>query len=183
MREHSKINFGRLLAASSVLALAGIGVTAASAATLPAADASAEATAPPATVRDLHVGVKPIDNSSAGHYYVWLTFKNTSHHRVSMYGYSGVSFVAYGNGTQVGLPTGWEHNRRPHRVVLAPGAKTKELVTITDAGVYGGRTVRTDGFRVYIPDSRAAVFVPYKTRATTRHVRQLAVEPVGAKIP
>ena len=167
-------------AASAGLALAGIGVTATSAATLPTADAAA---APPATVRDLHVGVKPIHNSSAGHYYVWLTFKNKSKHRVSIYGYSGVSFVAHGNGTQVGLPASWQHDHHPKKVVVAPGKSTKELVTIADAGVYGGKTVKTDGFRVYIPGSKAAVFVPYKTKATTKHVRQLAAEPVGTKIP
>lgn len=166
--------------ASAVLALAGIGVTATSAATLPTADA---VSAPPATVRDLHVGVKPIDNSSAGHHYVWLTFRNTSQHRVSMYGYAGVSFVAYGDGTQVGLPASWRHDQRPKRVVLAPGKTTKELVSIANAGAYGGRTVKADGFRVYIPGSHAAVFVRYPTQATKKPVHQLVAEPIGTKIP
>jgi len=170
------INFRRRIIGSTALALAGVTATGALA-VLPTADA---ASTPPAKASDLSISAKTIHNSSAGHHYAWLVFRNTSKHKVSLYGYSGTSFVAYGNGTQVGNAASWQHSHRPATVVLKPGKKTKELVTMADPGVFGtGHKVKADGFRVYIPGSRAAVFVPYKTVVSTKKVNQLAVAPVG----
>lgn len=173
------INFNKRLIASAAVAVTGLGVTA-GAAVLPAADA---ASTPPAKASDLRIRAKTIDNSSAGQHYAWLTFKNTSSHKVSLRGFSGTSFVAYDNGTQVGKAARWQHDHAPKTVVLSPGKQTKELVTMTDPGVFGsGHTVTADGFRVYIPGSRAAVFVPYRTKVSTRNVEQLAVEPIGITV-
>lgn len=173
------INFNKRLIASAAVAVAGLGVTAGTA-VLPAADASAT---PPAKASDLRIRAKAIDNSSAGHHYAWLTFRNTSDHKVSLRGFSGTSFVAYDNGTQVGKSADWQHDHKPVTKVLDPGERTKELVTMADPGVFGsGHTVTADGFRVYIPGSRAAVFVPYKTKVSTRNVEQLAVQPIGVGI-
>lgn len=164
------------LVASAAVAVAGIGVTAGTA-VLPAADAAAT---PPAKASDLKITVKPIDDSSAGHHYAWLRFKNTTKHKVSLYGFSGTSFVAYDNGTQVGKSALWQREYKPVTKVIAPGKQAKELVTMTDPGVFGsGHTVTADGFRVYIPGSKAAVFVPYKTKVSTRNVAQIAVRPIG----
>ncbi|SDR97483.1 DUF4232 domain-containing protein [Microlunatus soli] len=170
------INFKKRIIASAAVAAAGLGVTAGTA-VLPTADAAAT---PPAKASDLKITAKTIDNSSAGHHYAWLTFTNTSDHKVSLRGFSGTSFVAYDNGTQVGKSARWQHEHSPKTVVLSPGKKTKELVTMADPGVFGsGHTVTADGFRVYIPGSTAAVFVPYKTKVSTRNVEQLAVQPIG----
>lgn len=172
------INFRKRILASAVVAVAGIGGTGV-AALVPSA---AAATAPPATVSDLKIRARTIDDSSAGHHYAWLVYKNVSNHRVSLYGYSGTSFVAYGNGTQVGRSASWQHDHRPRTVVLDPGEHTQELVTMTDPGVFGsGHTTTADGFRVYIPGSRAAVFVSYKTTVSTRNVNELSVEPIGVR--
>lgn len=147
--------------------------------------AEAATVARPATVADIAFGVKPIDDGSAGHSYVDLTYRNTSHHRVTIHGYAGVSLVAHHNGTQVGRSAIWLTNRRPVTVTLKPGQQTTEIVSIADASSFGSpkhHTVTADGFRVYLPGSRAAAFVPYKVKATTRDVAQLQVDPIGARI-
>lgn len=179
------INIRNIIGSGTILK--SIGATTAATATVGAfallgTGTAAAATHPEATVNDVSVAVKKIDNSSAGHYYVRLVFTNTSHRTVSMKGYSGISFVAYGNGTQVGKPATWLHDHSPKTVVLTPGQHTGELVSITDPGVYGPlkhHTVTSDGFRVYIPDETRALFAPFKTLASTRNVNQLGAEPVG----
>lgn len=159
------------IAAATAGAVAGLG------------PATAQAATPrEATVNTIRVTVVPVENSSAGHYYVRLVYTNISHHAVWIKGFSGVSFVADGNGTQVGEPAIWESGHRPRRHVLQPGQHVRELVAITDADLYGptrGHSVISDGFRVYLPDETRALFVPYHTLATTRHVHQLAEEPIG----
>lgn len=162
---------GAATAVATVGALSLLGVGTASAATHPAADAN-----------DVSVTVKQIDNSSAGHSYVRLVYTNTGKHTVSIKGYSGISLVAYGNGTQVGKPADWQHDHTPKTVTLKPGAHTGELVSIADPGVYGPikhHSVTSDGFRVYLPGETRALFAPFKTLASTRNVAQLAAEPVG----
>lgn len=137
---------------------------------------------PAATVNDIHVTAKKVGNSSAGHSYVRLVYTNTGKHTVSIKGYSGVWFVAYGNGTRVGRPATWLHDHRARSVVLRPGRHTRELVSIADPGLYGStehHTVTADGFRVYLPGENRALFAPFRAEATTRDVSQLAVEPVG----
>lgn len=164
-----------------------IGAATAAAATMGAVaalgtDTAAAATHPAATVNDVSVKVQQIENATMSHYYVRLVFTNTTHKTVSMEGYSGISFVAHGNGTQVGKPAVWLKDHSPKTVVLKPGAHTGELVSIVDPGVYGplkGHSVTSDGFRVYIPGETRALFAPYKTIASTRNVSQLAAEPVG----
>lgn len=130
----------------------------------------------------VHVKAVPVNNHSAGHYYVRLVYTNISHRAVWIKGFSGVAFVAYGNGTQVGEPAIWESGHQPKRHVLQPGQHVRELVAISDADLYGptrGHSVTSDGFRVYLPDETRALFVPYRTLATTRHVHQLAEQPIG----
>lgn len=164
-----------------------IGAVAVGAATVGAAVGFAPGTAQAATPREaavnsIHVKVVPVNNHSAGHYYVRLVYTNISHHTVWIKGFSGVSFVAHGNGTQVGEPAIWESGHQPKRHVLQPGQHVRELVAISDADLYGpthGHTVTSDGFRVYLPDETRALFVPYHTLATTRHVHQLAEQPIG----
>jgi len=162
---------GAATAAATVGAVGLLGVGAASAATHPAAK-----------VNDVSVAVKKIDNSSAGHSYARLVYTNTSKHTVSIKGYSGISFVAYRTGTQVGKPAVWLHDHSPKTITLTPGEHTGELVSIVDPGVYGPikhHSVTSDGFRVYLPGETRALFAPFKTRASTRSVAQLAAEPVG----
>jgi hypothetical protein len=162
---------------AATAAFASIGTVA----TLGTATAAA-ATHPAATVSDITVTAKKIDNASAGHSYVRLVLTNTGKRTVSIKGFSGISFVGYGNGTQVGRPATWLHDHPTRTIILKPGQHTGELVQIADPGVYGptkGHTVTADGFRVYLPGERAAEFAPLHVRATTRHVTQLAAEPVG----
>jgi len=177
----SKKAIGAVTAAATVGAVSLLGVGTASAAAHPAAEVTA-ATVNAATVNDVSVAVKQIDNSSAGHSYVRLVYTNTSKHSVSIKGYSGISFVAYGNGTQVGKPAVWLHDHSAKTVTLTPGQHTGELVSIADPGVYGPvkhHSVTSDGFRVYLPGETRALFAPFKTLASTRNVAQLAAEPVG----
>jgi hypothetical protein len=177
-------------AAATLLTLTTVGglatVSTATADAVPTSQPSAvAATAPRATQRDIRIGVRPIHDSSAGHSYVDLTYRNVADHAVTIRGYAGISLVADGNGTQVGRPAVWLTNRRPVTVTLRPGQTTTEILTIADAADYGAtkhHTVLADGFRVYLPGSRTAAFVPYRLLATTRNVAQLQVDPIGARI-
>lgn len=172
----------RTIAASlfTLTTIGGVGVAVAA----PASAAGTARRAPTATVGDIRFGVQPINNPSAGHSYVDLTYTNRTDHNVQIRGFSGISVVADGNGTQVGRPTHWLTNQHPATVVLKPGQTTTELVTIADAGDFGPtrhHTVKADGFRVYLPGSRAAAFVPYHLTASTRNVSQLQANPVGTR--
>ncbi|GAB3929423.1 hypothetical protein GCM10011575_26840 [Microlunatus endophyticus] len=163
--------------AGATVAAAAIGTVA----TLGTATAAA-ATHPAATVNDITVTAKTLDNSSAGHSYAELVLTNTGNRIVSVRGFSGVSFVADGNGTQVGVPATWLHDHSTRTITLKPGQHTGELVRIADPAVYGptkNHTVTADGFRVYLPGQRLAEFAPLHVQATTRDVTQLAAEPVG----
>lgn len=141
------------------------------------------ATVPRARAHDLKITVRVVHDSSAGSHYVDLRMRNVSGHAVRLRGFSGVSFVGHGNGTQLGRPADWNSAFAVHTVVLRPGATTAERVGITNAGNYGvspRHIVDTDGFRVYVPLSRAAVFVPYHDQAVVGPAEdQLQVWPVG----
>ncbi len=167
--------------------ISGVAVSAASAGFVLAAAPTADAMPipPAATASDLSVRVSEAPTRSAGHFYLDLVYTNVSNHDVLVKGYAGISVVADGNGTQVGRPAVWLRNRRAVTVRLEPGDRATEIVSVADAGDFGPtstHTVRADGFRIYVPGSRAAKFVPYTFTASTLDVAQLQAYPIGARI-
>jgi|GEM_PF-2585303 hypothetical protein len=134
---------------------------------------------------DLSIGVRvPAGSGAAGSQYVLLTFTNTSPEPCTIYGYAGVSFVGYQNGTQLGKPAARDRSKAPATVRLAPGATKDELLQIADAGNFDPKKCQpmtSDGFRVYPPDSYTAAYVPFKIAACQGRVAQLRVYPVGIK--
>jgi hypothetical protein len=155
----------------------------------PTATASAVASARPSgplpcAVSSLRVGSKaPRGGASAGSSYLLLTFRNASSTTCTMNGHPGVSFVGRGNGTQLGSPAVRSGGLRT--VELPPGRTTTALLQIANAGDYDAATCEpttSNGLRVYPPDSRASVFVRFRTQAcqaTGLQSPQLSISAVG----
>ncbi len=174
---------GRKAAAALLSVAVAGGVTAGLVGPAGSAQAAGSSHTTRAKVSDIHFGVRDLAASTAGHHYVELTFTNTASHPVTIYGFAGVSFVAGGNGTQVGQPASRVHVA-PVTNLLQPRQVTTELVALDDPGAFGpttGHTVTTDGFRVYLPEATAAVYVPFRTTASSRDVVQLHLDPVGVQ--
>ena len=172
---------GRKAAAALLSVAVAGGVTAGLVGPAGPAQAAGTSQTTQAKVSDIHFGVRDLAVSTAGHHYVELTFTNTASHPVTIYGFAGVSFVADGNGTQVGQPASRDHVR-PVTNLLQPHQVTTELVALDDPGAFGsttGHTVTTDGFRIYLPEATAAVYIPFRTTASSRDVVQLHLDPVG----
>jgi hypothetical protein len=134
---------------------------------------------------DLKIGVRvPAGSGAAGSQYVLLTFTNTSPEPCTIYGYAGVSFVGYQNGTQLGKPAVRDRSKAPATVRVASGNTREELLQIAEAGNFDPKKCQpmtADGFRVYPPDSYTAAYVPFKTPACQGKIAQLRVYPVGIK--
>jgi hypothetical protein len=113
------------------------------------------------TTGQLHLSLVP-GGSAAGSSYVQLVLTNTGHRACRTGGFSGVSFVGHGNGTQVGAPAVRQQPGKAHTIVLHPGQKATATLQETDALNYP-RTrchpTAVDGLRVYPPNQTASLFV------------------------
>ena len=120
---------------------------------------------------DLAVGLRtPRGGGAAGSQYELLTFRNVSAGTCTINGHPGVSFVGLGNGTQLGVPAA--RTGAVHTVRLAPGRSGTALLQVADAGDYSPAQcapTTSDGLRVYPPDWRVSVFVPFRTQACQRN--------------
>jgi Protein of unknown function (DUF4232) len=132
----------------------------------------------------LVVGLRaPRGGGAAGSQYELLTFRNVSHATCTVDGHPGVSFVGLGNGTQLGSPAARTGPVRAMR--LAPGATGTALLQVVDAGNFDPSQcapTTSDGLRVYPPDWRVSVFVPFRTEACQRDPGtgpQLSVSAIG----
>jgi hypothetical protein len=114
---------------------------------------------------------------AAGTIYVPLVFRNASRFTCSLLGYPGVSSVAGADGHRVGAPAARDHATPVRRVVLAPGARASALFAEAQPLNYPRprcRPVQTLGLRIYPPNQRAALFLPWRhlacstTLVTTR---------------
>jgi hypothetical protein len=112
-----------------------------------------------------------------------LRLTNVTHGSCWTRGWSGVSYVGYGNGTQIGKAAVWDPGT-VRTVTLAPGRWVDEPIRFVNVSGYPAGTCRpvaVDGLRVYVPGSTLAKFVPYRTtgcRSTS--VSTIFVKPVGA---
>lgn len=113
---------------------------------------------------DLHAGFRATD-AGAGNRFGRLVLTNTSSGVCYVRGFGGLSYVGDGDGTQIGAAA----TRTPSKVrtvVLQPGEKAVSRVDASVAENYSKkqcRPTKVDGFRVYVPDSRASQFVKYTT--------------------
>lgn len=142
---------------------------------------TASTTAAWCTSADLHASVAPErGGGSAGHYTYAVRVRNTSDHPCMTQGYPGVSLVGHGNGTQLGAAADRVPASAP-RVVLKPGQSAQADLLVADAYVYDNATchrITADGFRVYPPDERAALYAPIQVAAcSSRSVHQLQIKP------
>lgn len=136
------------------------------------------------TLGDLRFSVRQADGGgAAGSQYVLLDFANTSSTDCWLYGYPGVSFVGYANGTQLGAAAERTTGTTVRSVELNPGHSTTALLQIANAGNYDATScapTSADGLRIYPPASHVSAYVPFRIQACQRSTsKQLTVSPVG----
>ena len=144
-----------------------------------AAQASQQAPVAQCSSSQLSYQYRP-GGAATSHRYGRLVAQNTGDTVCRTGGYGGVSYVGGGNGTQVGAAA----TRSPGRVrtvVLQPGQRVVQAVDLTVARAYPAEVcgpVPVDGFRVYPPNSRTAVFVRHRTVGCANpEVQLIEVEP------
>ena len=162
-----------LASASAVIALAGAAVAAAPA---------TAATVPHCANADLRVTLVNLQGT-AGSRIGDLRLTNVTRGWCWTRGWSGVSYVGYGNGTQIGRAAIWDAGT-VRTVTLAPGRSVDEPIRFVNVYNYPAATCRpvaVDGLRVYVPGSTLAKFVPYRTTGCrSTGVNTIYVKPVGA---
>lgn len=108
--------------------------------------------------------VAPGAGGAAGSVGIDLKLTNTGTSTCRLQGWPGVSMVYGGNGTQLGAPARQDHVNHPHpTVTLRPGHAAYVPLRITQAANYPakrcGQRIQADGFRVYPPGSKQAIFI------------------------
>ncbi len=163
----------RLLAATAGLALAAGGAFAA----VPAVGAST----PACTNADLTASYRHTDDG-AGHHFGFIVLHNTSDRTCHTGGYSGVSYVGDGNGTQIGAPAVRTDAADVRVFVVAPGQRLRSPLDEVNAFNFSAtrcRRAHVDGFRVYVPNSTKSQYVPHpRTGCRNHHVHLLFQKPL-----
>ena len=166
------VNLSSTLCAAALTATAGVALalTGASAAT------AAMPMCHNADVRATYV----FSDAATSHRYGYIVLRNRSGHSCTVYGYPGVSYVGDGNGTQIGAAAD-RVSPAPHTVILAPGRRARAQISETVAQAYSASMCRphhVDGFRVYVPGSRLAQYIPHPTTGCANpRVHLLSVRP------
>jgi hypothetical protein len=114
-----------------------------------------------------------------GSVYTWLVFTNTSAKACTLYGFPGVSYLAGPSGPPVNDPAG--RSGTPSKVTLAPrqAAHAQLQTGHPEAFPDTCKAVPVAGYRVYLPDETAAVFVAAATQqCSTKGVNATTVNPV-----
>lgn len=149
-----------------LLAGAAASTLAAGAAVAALGGAPAQATSVPACGNaDLHASYGGAQGA-AGHTYGQLRLTNVSGHACTTGGFSGVSYVGDGNGTQIGAPADRTDTAGVAFYVLRPGQRLHSPIDEVDALNYPKKRCRpthVDGFRVYVPGSHRSQFVAHPT--------------------
>jgi hypothetical protein len=99
----------------------------------------------------------------AGSQYQNVALRNTGSASCTLQGWPGVSFVGGGDGRQLGAAATLDRGTAHPTVTLAPGATAYAGLRIVQAAnlAPGACTQQTpDGFRVYPPGSKQALFIP-----------------------
>jgi Protein of unknown function (DUF4232) len=123
--------------------------------------------------------------AAAGSSYFPLEFSNIGTTSCSLDGYPGVSGVS-ADGDQLGSAATWNPEVTPSSVVLAPGGTAHVIVQIADVYNYPTTTCEPTaayGLRVYPPNQKASVEVPYSFEACTKTgANYLGVDAVNAGV-
>lgn len=148
-------------------------------ATTQAAPAAAGA---PCTSAQLRVA-RTDPNAGAGQLYAKITFTNTAATSCTLTGYPGVSYVKAA-GVQSGNPA--QRTGAGYRVVtLAAHGGTASAVMHDSDGIGGYSKGQCDltsveGIRVYPPNERAAMFIPFRTQhCAGTSIHPLTIGPVS----
>ncbi|MEO3937418.1 DUF4232 domain-containing protein [Dermatophilaceae bacterium Soc4.6] len=117
--------------------------------------------------------------ASAGHVGLRLVVSNTGTTPCVTQGYAGVSFVAPGTGKQIGAPADRAPVVPSPLIRLEPGKTAVALILVAQAANYGPTCDLTQaaGFRVYLPGTTSAAYVPYAVDAcAAASVHQLSIQ-------
>jgi hypothetical protein len=121
--------------------------------------------------------------AAAGSNYLLVTFRNTSGHPCTLYGWPGVSLVGGGTGTQLGAAALRVDSGARKTITLQPGKQTTALLQVAQAGNFSTSAcdpATADGFRIYVPNQKAAVYVKKGTPACRKSgAALLHISPVG----
>ncbi|MCW2898360.1 MAG: hypothetical protein JWO67_625 [Streptosporangiaceae bacterium] len=131
---------------------------------------------------DLQVSLGGGD-AGMGHTYRTVRFTNVSGHPCTVQGFPGVSYVAGGDGHQVGAPAA-RTGSGGTAIGLADGQTASTTVGMVNVHNYSTAKCKPEairGFRVYVPEERAAKFVQLNgTGCANAKVRQLTVKALQA---
>ncbi len=143
--------------------LAGLALLGGFVAAVPTGTAAAQVT-PECTNADVAVHFHHTE-SGAGHRFGKIVVKNVADHACRTGGFGGLSYVGFGDGTQVGAAA--DRLGRPTRFTLRPGQRAVSRIDATIAGNYPRHRCSprpVDGFRVYIPNETESLFLAHRTR-------------------
>lgn len=127
----------------------------------PTSGAQAAVTIPWCRSADLAISLTPPEGA-AGSVYRALVFANNGHRSCQLRGFPGVSYIASGNGDQVG-PAAQRTGDLGEAVPIAPGGAASaqlQLVNVTNYDAAVCRPTPVRGLRVYPPGETAALIVP-----------------------
>ena len=133
-------------------------------ATLVLAPSSAQAAIPRCTNAKLAASLVNVQGA-AGSRIGDLRLTNISRGSCWTRGYPGVSYVGFGNGTQIGRAATWDAGV-VRTILLAPRQHADAPIRMPNVQNYPASVCRptpVDGLRIYVPGSRLAKFVPFHT--------------------
>ncbi len=119
-------------------------------------------------------------SGALGSVYLPIDFTNTSDITCTLYGFPGVSALAFGQ--QVGVPAERDLTITPQRVSLQPGQQATATLRIANAHNYPEATcqlVQASAIRVYPPNSYNALVVPHEFSACSADQTFMTIRPVS----
>ncbi|TQJ08275.1 DUF4232 domain-containing protein [Lapillicoccus jejuensis] len=124
----------------------------------------------------------PAGGGSAGHVAVQLIATNKGSTVCTTQGFPGVSLVAGGTGQQLGAAADRATGQSAPLMRLEPGKTAVATIQVAQAANFPSCSETTaSGFRVYLPGTTAAAYVPYSLQACANpSVHQLQVQPFNA---
>ena len=150
-------------------------------ATLVAAPTSAQAAVPHCTSSMLAASLVNLQGT-AGSRIGDLRLTNISRGSCWSRGYPGVSYVGFGNGTQIGRAATWDAGV-VRTILLAPRQHADAPIRMVNVQNYPASVCRptpVDGLRVYVPGSRLAKFIAFRTTGCrSTNVTTIFVKPLA----
>lgn len=141
---------------------------------LPGAGAGATGAMPQCKSSDLAGSYRGGD-AAMSHTYGRIVLKNVSDSTCLIHGYGGLSYVGHGDGTQIGAAADRTGGTVP-TIALEPGKRVISRVVETSYAPYPKRKCHptpVDGFRVYVPNSTTALYIPHPTTGCRNHAVHL----------